>query len=112
MSKLYESINKIFNELDTSVDPRSEKDGWKVKILDVFPDDYAGSTVAKVELFDREGKSQGEDTMFIHRADVKIGETYDAYIDGIMSMPRLKNVPDIPKDEVPDMRKVKKDRYL
>ena len=98
-------------KLIRGVDPRSKEDGWKVKILDVIPDDYAGSTIAKIELFNPEGKSEGEDTMFIHRADVKIGKTYDAYIDGIMSMPRLLNVPDISYDEVPDMKKVTKDRY-
>ena len=99
-------------ELDSWVDPRSEVSGWKVKVLDVIPDEYAGSTVAKVELFDPNGVSQGEDTTYIHRQDVKIGQTYDAYIDGIMAMPRIKGVKDISSDEVPDMRKVTRDRYL
>ena len=104
--------NNKFNEMDTWVDPRSEVDGWKVKVLDVFPDDYAGSTVAKVELFDPEGNSQGEDTIYIHRQKVKIGETYDAYVDGIMAMPRIKGVEDFTTDEVPDMKKVSKDMYM
>ena len=99
-------------KLDTHVDPRSKVDGWKVKVLDVIPDDYAGSTVAKVELFDPEGNSQGEDTIYIHRQKVKIGNTYDAYIDGIMAMPRIKGVPDFTLDEVPDMKKVSRDMYL
>lgn len=87
------------NELDTWVDPRSRVDGWTVKILDVSPDEK-GNAVAKVELFDKQGKSCGEDTTFINRKKVKIGETYPAYIDGIMAMPRVKGVPDFTYDEI------------
>lgn len=113
---LYEAIksnaeDSKLTEMDTWVDPRSKVDGWKVKVLDVFPDDYAGSTVASVEVFDPEGNSQGEDTTFIHRQKVKIGEVYDAYIDGIMAMPRILNVPDFTTEEVPDMKNVTRDMY-
>lgn len=104
--------NMIKSALDTWVDPRSKIKGWKVKVLDVYPDDYSGSTTAKVELFDPEGNPQGEDNIFIHRQDVKIGETYDAYIDGIMAMPRIIGVLDISYDEVPSMKNVTKERYL
>lgn len=104
--------NMIKSTLDTWVDPRSKVDGWKVKVLDVYPDDYAGSTTAKIELFDPEGNSQGEENIYIHRQDVKIGETYDARIDGIMAMPRIIGVPDISYDEVPSMKNVTRERYL
>lgn len=104
--------DKSLTEIDTWVDPRSKQSGWKVKILDVIPDGYAGSTLAKIGLFNPEGESVGEDTIYIHRKDVKIGQTYDAYIDGIMSMPRISGVKDISYEEVPDMRKVTRDRYL
>lgn len=86
-------------EMDTWVDPRSKVSGWKVKILDVTPD-ANGNAVAKVELFDPDGNSKGEDTTFINRKKVKIGETYDAYIDGIMAMPRVKGVSDFTFDEI------------
>jgi predicted RNA-binding Zn-ribbon protein involved in translation (DUF1610 family) len=86
-------------EMDTWVDPRSKVEGWKVKILDVTPD-AKGNAVAKVELFDPDGNSKGEDTTFINRKKVKIGETYDAYIDGIMAMPRVKGVSDFTFDEI------------
>ena len=78
---LFESFQNNLNEIDTWVDPRSKQDGWKVKVLDVIPDEYGGATVASVELFDKSGKSHGEETIFIHRQKVKIGETYNAYID-------------------------------
>ena len=106
------SPRQIKSTLDTWVDPRSKVDGWKVKVLDVYPDDYAGSTTAKVELFDPEGNSQGEENIYIHRQDVKIGETYDARIDGIMAMPRIIGVPDISYDEIPSMKNVTRERYL
>lgn len=104
--------NTIKSALDTWVDPRSKVKGWKVKVLDVYPDDYAGSTTAKVELFDPEGNSQGEEDIYIHRQDVKIGETYDARIDGLMAMPRIIGVPNISYDEVPSMKNVTRERYL
>lgn len=90
---------KKLNEMDTWVDPRSKENGWTVKILDVIPDEK-GNAVAKVELFDKDGKSCGEDTTFINRQKVKIGETYPAYIDGLMAMPRVKGVPDFTYDEI------------
>lgn len=86
-------------EMDTWVDPRSKVTGWKVKILDVFPDEK-GNAVAKVETFGPDGESQGEETIYINRKKVKIGETYDAYIDGIMAMPRVKGVDDFDYNEI------------
>ena len=109
---MIKSSCQINSTLDTWVDPRSKIDGWKVKVLDVYPDDYAGSTTAKVELFDPEGNSQGEEIIYIHRQDVKIGETYDARIDGLMAMPRIIGVPNISYDEVPSMKNVTRERYL
>ena len=107
--KLFE---RILNEIDTYVDPRSKISGWKVKVLDVYPDEFGGSTSAKVELFDPDGDSMGEENIFIHRQDVKIGRTYDAYIDGIMCSPRIKGVNNIPYSEVPNMKNVSRDRYI
>lgn len=105
-------IRKRLNEIDTYVDPRSKRKGWKVKVLDVYPDEYAGNTTAKVELYNPDGESEGEDIIYIHRQNVKIGKTYDAYIDGIMCSPRIMGVQNIPFDEVPSMKNVTRDRYI
>lgn len=92
-------LTESMEEMDTWVDPRSKVKGWKVKILDVYPDEK-GNAVAKVEVFNPEGESTGEETTFINRQKVKIGEVYDAYIDGIMAMPRVMGVDDFDYEDI------------
>lgn len=98
--------------MDTYTDPRSKVNGWKVKVLDVEPDEYGGSTTATVELFDPDGESMGEERIFINRQKIKIGKTYNAIIDGIMCQPRIVGVENFDFDEVPNIKEVTKDFYI